>query len=247
MGNVNYNEISKIYDSVREGDMFTINRIIQEGRIDCTSKVLEIGCGTGNYTELIFKKANAKVYGLDRSEGMLEKARAKNSNINYVTGDAVHLSPFASQDFDAIYMVDVIHHIKDINTMFKNIFRVLKDNGCLFIFTDTYEHISNRLTTKYFPETIEAELNRYQSSEEIISSLSENGFTGIKSDTLVLGVDENFGQKLINIASRKGYSMFNLISQDAIDTGIQRIQKDMKYKKIVYHKMAPYIFARKEI
>lgn len=247
MNNVNYNEISKIYDSVREGDMFTINRIIQEGRITPTSKVLEIGCGTGNYTELIFKVTNAKIYGLDRSTGMLEKARAKNPSINYLEGDATYLNSFAGQKFDVVYMIDVIHHIKDIDTMFKNIFRILKDDGSLFIFTDTHEHIRNRLTTKYFPETLEAELERYQSSEEIISSLSQNAFTGIKSDTLILGVDEDYGQKLINIALKKGYSMFNLISLDAIDAGIQRIQKDMNHEKVVYHQRAPYIFAKKDL
>lgn len=247
MSKVNYNEISKIYDSVREGDMATINRIIQEGRIDSTTKILEIGCGTGNYTELISKATNAVVYGLDQSTGMLEKAKAKNSDINYIKGNAVYLDCFGELEFDAVYMVDVIHHIKDINTMLKNIFRILKKGGSLLIFTDTHEHISNRLTTKYFPETLKVELNRYQSSEEIIASLSHSGFTSIKSDNIVLGDDENYGEKLINIAKKKGYSMFNLISQDAIDAGIQRIQQDMKHKRVVYHMRAPYILGKKEI
>lgn len=247
MGNVNYNEISKIYDSVREGDMVTINRIIEEGKIDSNSKVLEIGCGTGNYTELISKATNATVYGIDQSQGMLEKARTKNTDINYINGDAVHLDCFDKNKFDVIYMIDVIHHIQDIDTMFKNIFRVLKNDGSLFIFTDTHDHIRNRLTSKYFPETLEVELNRYQSSEEIISFLSKNNFTGIKSDTLTLGVDEYFGQRLVNIATKKGYSMFNLISPNAIEAGIQRLQHDMKFQKIIYHRNAPYIFGKKEI
>lgn len=246
MSNVNYNEISKIYDSVREGDILTINRIILEGKVNSNAKILEIGCGTGNYTELISNTTNATVYGLDQSEGMLEKARAKNTNINYIHGDAVYLNCFDDKEFDVVYMIDVIHHIKDINTMLKNIFRILKNNGCLFIFTDTHEHIRNRLTTKYFPETLEVELKRYQSSEEIISSLSQNRFTSIKSDAVILGAAQDYGQKLINIAKKKGYSMFNLISQKGIDAGIQRIQEDMKHKKIVYHRRAPYIFGEKK-
>lgn len=247
MSNVNYNEISKIYDSVREGDILTINRIIQEGKVDSNTKILEIGCGTGNYTGLISKATNAVVYGLDQSEGMLEKAKAKTSDINYVKGDAVYLNCFDEKEFDIVYMIDVIHHIKDINTMLKNIFRILKNNGSLFIFTDTHEHIRNRLTTKYFPETLEVELKRYQSSEEITASLSQNGFTSIKSDNIILGDDEDYGEKLINLANKKGYSMFNLISQDAIDAGIQRIHQDMKHKKVVYPMRAPYILGRKEI
>jgi ubiquinone/menaquinone biosynthesis C-methylase UbiE len=246
MNKVNYNEICKIYDSVREGDIITVNRIIEEGKIDSNSKILEIGCGTGNYTVLVSERTNAKVYGLDQSEGMLKKAKSKNCNINFMKGNAVYLDSFEEEKFDLVYMIDVIHHIKDINTMFKNIFRILKNNGSVFIFTDTHEHIRNRLTTKYFPETLEEELKRYQSTEEIISAMQQNSFMDIKSDTVILPDDKNYGQKLINIAEKKGYSMFNLISQDAIDTGIQRILEDIKHKKIVYHMRAPYIVGRKK-
>lgn len=59
-------------------------------------------------------------------------------------------------------MVDVIHHIKDIDTMFQSIKRVLRENGLVIIFSGNHEHIRNRFTTKYFPKTLEGELKRYQ-------------------------------------------------------------------------------------
>ena len=245
MGKINYNETCKIYDLVREGDMVTINRIIEEGEIHCNSRVLEIGCGTGNYAVAIANLTEAQVYGMDQSEGMLQKAAAKGSNVRFAKGDAVTLEGFEDNYFDVIYMVDVIHHIKDINTMLKNIYRVLRKEGTVFLFTDSYENIKNRLTTKYFPETLEVELNRYQSTEEIFKAMEVNGLHSIRADNLNVGCDEEAGEKLIKIAEKQGYSMFNLISQEAIDSGIERLKEDLKKGKVENQGKAAYIAANK--
>lgn len=245
MGKINYNETSKIYDLVREGDLITINRIIEEGKINSNSRVLEIGCGTGNYAVAIANLTEAQIYGTDQSEGMLEKAVAKSSKVEFVKGDAVTLEEFEDNYFDVIYMVDVIHHIKDIKTMFKNIYRLLRKEGTVFIFTDSYENIKNRLTTKYFPETLEVELNRYQSTEEIFEAMRNNNFIDIKPDNLDMGCDKNAGEKLIKLAEKQGYSMFNLISQEAIDRGIESIRQDLVKGKVVYNGKASYISANK--
>lgn len=245
MEGINYNQTCKIYDLVREADRATINRIIEEGKITCDSKVLEIGCGTGNYATLITDITKAQVFGMDQSEGMLHKALEKTSGVIFVHGDAETLEAFEDNYFDVIYMVDVIHHIKDIKTMFMNINRVLKKDGTILIFTDSYESIRSRLTTKYFPETLEAELKRYQSTEEIFEALQTIGFREIKADILNVGVDENAGEKLIKVAEIKGYSMFNLISQEAIDKGIERLKADLQKGKVKNSGMVSYIFAMK--
>lgn len=243
---INYNETCKIYDLVREADMVTINRIIEEGKIDCNSRVLEIGCGTGNYAVAISSITKAQVYGMDQSYGMLEKASSKGSVVNFTEGDAVTLEGFEDNYFDVIYMVDVIHHIKDINSIFKNIYRVLKSIGMVCIFTDSYENIKKRLSTKYFPETLEIELKRYQSTEEIFEAMKSNGFINIKADNLDIGCDEEAGEKLIKIAEKKGYSMFNLISQKAIDRGIERLKEDLKRGKVKNQGKASYVSACKQ-
>jgi SAM-dependent methyltransferase len=183
---------------------------------------------------------------MDQSYGMLEKASSKGSVVNFTEGDAVTLEGFEDNYFDVIYMVDVIHHIKDINSIFKNIYRVLKSIGMVCIFTDSYENIKKRLSTKYFPETLEIELKRYQSTEEIFEAMKSNGFINIKADNLDIGCDEEAGEKLIKIAEKKGYSMFNLISQKAIDRGIERLKEDLKRGKVKNQGKASYVSACKQ-
>lgn len=54
-------------------------------------KILEIGCGTGNYTKLLHKKfPQAIINAIDLSPQMLAVARGKlpNKNISFISGDA---------------------------------------------------------------------------------------------------------------------------------------------------------------
>lgn len=243
--NYDYNEISKIYDDVREGDFLTADFLIKAAELDGTSSVLEIGCGTGNYLKLIHELSKAEVWGIDSSSGMLAKAREKCKAALLVEGDAAALTEIPNGKFDLVYMVDVIHHIKDIDTMFKNIYRVLKPNAAVVIFTDSHEYIRNRLTTKYFPETLAAELNRYQDTDEIKHMLIKNCFHCISDGQLVLEPIEDYGTKLIEVAEKKGFSMFGLISEEAIEAGIERIKAELEEHTIIYYPKAPYIMAVK--
>ncbi|MFZ5352255.1 MAG: class I SAM-dependent methyltransferase [Bacillota bacterium] len=236
MSVIDYDKVAQVYDSVREGDPVIISRMLTEKQLDENSSVLEIGCGTGNNTVLISKVSSAKVYGMDQSAGMLEKAMAKHSDIEYSQGDAVTLKGFADNQFDLVYMVDVIHHIKNIDIMFENIARILKEEGRVFVFTNSHEQIrSSRLTSRYFPETIEAELKRYQDGCEIEAAMKKAGLKNILTEEILHPPVEDIGSRLIALAETKGYSMFHLISQDAIDRGIAKLKEDMDKGQVTYY------------
>lgn len=240
MSSVNYDKISEIYDSVRSGDPEVIAYILEKKSLSRYERILEIGCGSGNNTVLMAAGTEAEVYGLDQSRGMLGKAEKKTERVHFIQGDAVTLEGIEDESFDAVYMVDVIHHIKDIDSMFKNIYRVLKSQGMVFVFTDTHDRIKEeRLTSKYFPETIEVELERYQSNERIFEAMQKSGFRDTKLETVMCKGQLDMGDYLIKSAETKGYSMFHLIADDAIQRGIQRIKEDMGKGIINYYPNSP--------
>jgi len=157
---VDYNSISKVYDQVREEEIEELHSLLHGIEICEGTTILDIGCGTGNYTNLMERITGAKVYGLDASEGMLSKAKEKNSKITFVLGDACNL-PFEDNYFSFIYMTDVIHHIQDINKMFYEIFRVLQTGGRVCIVTQSHKQIDLRYTSEFFPETAIIDKQRY--------------------------------------------------------------------------------------
>lgn len=247
MAKMDYDKISEVYDTVRHGDPAVIEYMLSRKAVGPTSEILEIGCGTGNNTILLEAVTKARIYGLDQSQGMLDKAVEKTARVEFILGDAVTLKNLPNDRFDIVYMVDVIHHIEDIGTMFTNIFRILKRNGAVFVFTDTHERIkSERLTSKYFPETIDAELKRYQSTEKIIEALKASDFRSIKLEHICETEEFEAGEKLIKLAEAKGYSMFHLISQEAIERGIERIRRDIEAgREICYMPRTPVFSGKK--
>lgn len=236
-----YNEISKIYDDVREAEFQLIELMLEKLDIDEKSRVIEIGCGTANYLRVINKVTKAEIWGIDQSQGMLDRAKEKCLGGKFFIDNAEKLSNVPDGSFDLVYMVDVIHHIKDIASMFRNIKRILKPNGMVFVFTDSHEQIKNRLTSKYFPETLEYELGRYQDLPEIIECLRVSSFSEAYSDYIDVGADDNIGPKLIEIASKKGYSMFGPLSEEEINKGVEKLKADIEKGPLVYNQLAAYV------
>ena len=79
---VDYNEISKKYDDVRNADLKLIDLFFDEVEISDNTKILDFGCGTGDYADKLRRVTGAKIFGVEPSDGMREKAKVKNSNIN---------------------------------------------------------------------------------------------------------------------------------------------------------------------
>lgn len=96
-------------------------------------KILEIGCGTGNYTKILLERGY-KITGLDISENMLIKAKQKCA-CDFVRGDMRDF--VVNGKFDAcIAMFAVMGYVtenSDIVKALKNIRAHLEPNG-LFVF-----------------------------------------------------------------------------------------------------------------
>lgn len=100
-------------------------------------KVLDIGCGTGNFSLKLAKKG-CKVTGIDLSDKMLHLAREKtekeNLYINYCRMNVYDLQ-FPAQHFDAVFSMATFEFVKDVEKAMIEIFRVCKDKGQIIIGT----------------------------------------------------------------------------------------------------------------
>ncbi|MGH4123835.1 MAG: class I SAM-dependent methyltransferase [Clostridium sp.] len=226
MTTVNYNSISKIYDQVREEELEVVLELLSESEFSKETTILDIGCGTGNYTNIIEKITNAKVYGMDASEGMLKKAKEKNCNITFLLGDACSI-PSKENYFSLIYMTDVIHHISDIDKMFADIFRILKNNGKVCIVTQSHRQIDLRYMSEFFPATAIVDKLRYPDIDQIVSSASKNNLKFIKEKTIGEGEEIKLGNHYFELIEKKGYSMLHLISNEDFDNGLQLVRNEM--------------------
>ena len=106
-----YRIIAKAYDWLYEPSASILRRIgLQVFPPRENISILDVGCGTGTQLAL-YNKAGCKLFGVDTSPAMLEKARCKLGEIAELRlEDASHM-PFPNQTFDLVTMVLVLHEM----------------------------------------------------------------------------------------------------------------------------------------
>jgi len=90
-------------------------------------RVLDVCCGTGDLA-LACLRAGGRVTGLDFSEPMLERARRKSGEIEWLQGDALAL-PFEDDSFDAATVGFGVRNLEDLDRGLAEMARVLRAGG----------------------------------------------------------------------------------------------------------------------
>lgn len=91
--------------------------------------MLELGCGTGQWTEFFFN-LGFPVTAIDSSEEMLNIAKSKHlQNVSFQKANVLDL-PFPDNSFSIISTITMLEFTGNIKKAFQEIYRVLKPNGC---------------------------------------------------------------------------------------------------------------------
>ncbi len=221
---IDYNTIAQEYARHRQIHPDVFKKLIQSGELNRASKVLEVGCGTGNYTAALEKAVGCSCWGVDPSEQMLAKAKARCANADFKVGNAQQLA-YPTGFFDFVFSVDVIHHVDDRSAYFREAHRVLKKGGQVCTVTDSEEIIRHRQPLSvYFPETIEPELQRYPSIADLQAMMSQAGFLHLQK------TQAEFTYSLTDMQRYrdKAFSCLHLIATEAFERGLQRMAHDLR-------------------
>jgi len=106
-------------------------RLTAEAVVRPGDAVLDACCGTGDLA-IACARAGGRVTGLDFSERMLERARRKAPELEWVAGDLLSL-PFADANFDAATVGFGVRNVDDLERALRELRRVLRGGGRLGI------------------------------------------------------------------------------------------------------------------
>jgi demethylmenaquinone methyltransferase/2-methoxy-6-polyprenyl-1,4-benzoquinol methylase len=91
-------------------------------------RVLDVACGTGLVTRALAQRG-ATVVGLDQSEDMLSRARARAApRVTFVRGEAERL-PFEAGSFDALTFTYLLRYVDDPAATMRELARVVRPGG----------------------------------------------------------------------------------------------------------------------
>jgi demethylmenaquinone methyltransferase/2-methoxy-6-polyprenyl-1,4-benzoquinol methylase len=95
-------------------------------------RVLDACCGTGDLAVAARAAGAGEVVGLDFSERMLERARLKGPELEWVRGDVLAL-PFENASFDSAVVGFGVRNVEDLEAAFRELRRALRSGGRLGI------------------------------------------------------------------------------------------------------------------
>jgi demethylmenaquinone methyltransferase / 2-methoxy-6-polyprenyl-1,4-benzoquinol methylase len=95
-------------------------------------RVLDACCGTGDLAVASRRAGAGEVVGVDFSERMLERARRKAPEIEWLQADVLEL-PFEDASFDSIVVGFGVRNVEDLEAGLKELRRVLRAGGRLGI------------------------------------------------------------------------------------------------------------------
>jgi len=130
-----FDRIAPVYDAMnrtmtagldRRWRRLTAEAVVQPG-----DSVLDACCGTGDLA-IACARAGGRVTGLDFSEPMLERARRKAPELEWVRGDLLEL-PFADGSFDAATVGFGVRNVEDLDRALSELRRALRVGGRLAI------------------------------------------------------------------------------------------------------------------
>lgn len=116
-----------------------IEDIIQElNRLPELGELVEFGCGTGIYTEVIVSKAKRMV-ATDLSDSLLAVARKRIGDHPKVTiqKENCMAASFSTEALDSVFMANLIHVIESPSRLLDECYRILRKSGILVIVTFT--------------------------------------------------------------------------------------------------------------
>ena len=201
-----FDEISSYYDFMNNVISFGMHYLIKflaikELQIEPRTMVLDLCCGTGDFTKIISKfYPKARVIGFDISEKMIKLAKNKNPLGVFMQGDCSNL-PFENGEFDYVTMGFGLRNIENRDKTISEIYKVLKKGG-KFMQLDFGEH---NLISKIFDFIVPLEVKLFNKKaqnyeyllkskkefpkpDELIMEFEKHGFKYVKKCNFLFGV-----------------------------------------------------------
>lgn len=174
--------------------------------------ILDIACGSGFGTSLLAEKTTADVYGGDISEEaiVLCKKNWNKENLIYKQMDATKLN-FDDNTFDIVVSFETIEHTTEYKAMLKELLRVTKPNGVLYISTPNFiiNSPSGVVTNPYHTQ----EWTRLELDNILTSVFSQFKLFGQKYSRYN---QKSFGKGVENLLYKRGVRKIPIPIQDLI-------------------------------
>lgn len=186
--------------------------------------ILDLGCGTGRFSQGLAQRFDCDVVGVDPSIKMLHEARAalQYDRVRYACGSAEAI-PLPDHSVDLILISMVFHHFTDPHQAAQECRRVLRANGRVFLRTGCRDRVSDYPYVPFFPASwplLEQHLPTIDFQRAVFEAA---GFETLFSDIVTQEVAPDLFAYADKISTRADSILIRLSDAD-FDAGLQALR-----------------------
>ena len=220
--------MAAVYDSGREYNPETLQQWLDlfSAHVpkEDVSRVVDLGCGTGRYSNPLADHFEADVIGIDPSEKMLGEARKKSAHRGVVFKQASgETLPVEENSTDLVVMSMVFHHLREPRSTASECHRVLREGGCVCLRNSTVDAIESFSYLKFFPSVRSIIQEQLPTRDRVSSTFEEAGFHTIAHEIVEHRNSANWADFAEKISGRAD-SFLARIPDDEFDAGIAALR-----------------------
>jgi ubiquinone/menaquinone biosynthesis C-methylase UbiE len=123
-------------------------RLVDMADVACSKRILDLGCGTGNVTQLIADRLRdareSVIIAMDHSAVALKEAAenlkdARDTAVHYVQSQVENMPDSIKESMDTIFFCNAIHYVSDKDALVDDIRRALNPGGKFAFNTSFFE------------------------------------------------------------------------------------------------------------
>jgi len=112
------------------------------------NKLLDAGYGTGIFF-FTLKQVSKELYGIDehkKNKEVMKRCKENGLNLKLISGNISSKLPYKNDTFDCIVTISMLEHIKDLDKVMNEFYRILKKDGYLIACFP----VKNKITDTFF-------------------------------------------------------------------------------------------------
>ncbi|MCE9521859.1 MAG: class I SAM-dependent methyltransferase [Alphaproteobacteria bacterium] len=185
------------------------------------STIVDLGCGTGRFSEPLAARFGANVIGVDPSAKMLSVAKSKSvsARVTFVEGSGENI-PCPDASADLIFISMAFHHFRSRMSVANECHRVLRAGGLLCLRNGTRDGTSPY--ERYFPN-YRRTLDALPSAEEITETFAPSGFQQLQHQLVAHMMARNLDDLAEKAAFRADSTLVRLTQED-FDSGLATLR-----------------------
>jgi ubiquinone/menaquinone biosynthesis C-methylase UbiE len=205
------------------------------------AEILDLGCGTGRYSNALADYYDASVTAIDPSEKMLAEARRKASPRVRCERASAESLPLHNASMDMVFISMAFHHFDHPDRAAAECRRVLRPGGSVCLRAGTIERIDQYAYLEFFPRSRPLLNRALQSQAFIESTFTSADFRLIRHELISSEAAENWSAYAEKVAYRADSILVQLSDQEFKD-GLAALREYAKTAPPHEHVVEPVDF-----